>query len=190
MRSIYATLAALLLILTTATAGFAQSKSKPKPKEVITRTIIGCTLGESTIEQIKGKIKEQGGEIQKIKDDEEGPRVQVIHASGVKFFGKIQDAAILKTVDSVLYAVAFIITEKDEADRLKRSLPDKYEGWEETHTNKLSQPYEGGYSDSRYSVALSYYNDGEFSEKFKFAILLYLDKKLSKKSAEIGNSDL
>ena len=190
MRSIYATLAALLLILTTATAGFAQSKSKPKPKEVITRTIIGCTLGESTIEQIKEKIKEQGGEIQKIKDGEEGPRVQVIHASGVKFFGKIQDAAILKTVDGVLYAVAFVITEKDEADRLKRSLPDKYEEWEETHTNKLSQPYEGGYSDSRYSVVLSYYNDGEFSEKFKFAILLYLDKKLSKKSEEIGNSDL
>lgn len=192
MRSIYATLAVLLLIVTTATAGFAQSKSKPKPKpkEIVTRTIIGCTLGESTIEQIKKAIQEQNGTIGKIKDGEEGPRVQVIHASGVKFFGKIQDAVVLKTVDGVLYAVGFIITEKDEADRLKRSLPDKYEGWEETHTNRLSQPYEGGYSDSSSSVVLSYNNDGEFSEKFKFAILLYLDKKLSKKSGEIENSDL
>ena len=189
MKHLYSTFAALLLILLTSTAGFAQ-RNNAKQKDVITRTIIGCTLGETTLEQLKEKIKEQGGEIQKIKDGEEGPRVQVIDASGVKFFGKTQDAVILKTVDGVLFAVAFVITEKDEADRLKRSLPDKYEGWEKTHTNRLSQPYEGGYSDSRSLVALSYYNDGEYSEKFKFAILLYLDKKLSKKSEEIENSDL
>lgn len=189
MKHLYSTFAALLLILLTSTVGFAQ-RNNAKQKDAITRTIIGCTLGETTLEQLKEKVKEQGGEIHKIEDGEEGPRVQVLYASGVKFFGKIQDVVILKTVDGVFYAVAFIITEKDEADRLKRSLPDKYEGWEKTHTNRLLQPYEGGYSDSRSSVLLSYYNDGEYSEKFKYAILLYLDKKLSKKSGEIENSDL
>lgn len=189
MKHLYSVFAALLLIFLSPIAGFAQ-RNNAKPKSVITRTIIGCTLGETTLEQLKEKIKEQGGEIQKIEDGKEGPRVQVIYASGVKFFGKIQDAVILKTVDGVLFTVAFIITEKDEADRLKISLPDKYEGWEKTHTNRLSQPYEGGYSDSRSLVVLSYKNDGEYSEKFKLAILLYLDRKLSKKSEEIENSDL
>lgn len=189
MKHLYSTFVALLLILLTSTAGFSQ-RNNAKQKDVITRTIIGCTLGETTLEQLKEKIKEQGGGIHKIEDGEEGPRVQVLYANGVKFFGKIQDIVILKTVDGVFYAVAFVITEKDEADRLKRSLPDKYEGWENTHTNRPLQSYEGGYSDSRSSVVLSYYNDSEYSEKFKYAILLYLDKKLSKKSSEIENSDL
>lgn len=186
---LYVAFAVLLLILLTPIAGFAQ-RNNAKQKDVITRTIIGCTLGETTLEQLKEKVKEQGGGIHKIEDGEEGPRVQVLYASGVKFFGKIQDFVIFKTVDGVFYAVAFVITEKDEADRLKRSLPDKYEGWENTHTNRPLQPYEGSYSDSRSSVLLSYYNDGEYSEKFKYAILLYLDKKLSKKSGEIESSDL
>lgn len=132
MKHLYSTFVALLLILLTSTAGFSQ-RNNAKQKDVITRTIIGCTLGETTLEQLKEKIKEQGGEIHKIEDGEEGPRVQVLYANGVKFFGKIQDIVILKTVDGVFYAVAFVITEKDEADRLKRSLPDKYEGWENTH---------------------------------------------------------
>lgn len=189
MRHLYVAFAVLLLILLTPIAGFTQ-RNNAKQKDVITRTIIGCTLGETTLEQLKEKVKEQGGGIHKIEDGEEGPRVQVLYASGVKFFGKIQDFVIFKTVDGVFYAVAFVITEKDEADRLKRSLPDKYEGWENTHTNRPLQPYEGSYSDSRSSVLLSYYNDGEYSEKFKYAILLYLDKKLSKKSGEIESSDL
>ena len=90
MRSIYAALAVLLLILTTAITGFAQSKSKPKLKEVITRTIIGCTLGESTIDQIKQKIQEQNGKIDTIADGEEGSRVQAILASDIPFFGKTE----------------------------------------------------------------------------------------------------
>lgn len=133
MRHLYVAFAVLLLILLTPIAGFAQ-RNNAKQKDVITRTIIGCTLGETTLEQLKEKVKEQGGGIHKIEDGEEGPRVQVLYASGVKFFGKIQDFVIFKTVDGVFYAVAFVITEKDEADRLKRSLPDKYEGWENTHT--------------------------------------------------------
>ena len=87
MRSIYAALAVLLLILTTATAGFAQSKSKSKPKEIVTRTIIGCTLGESTIEQIKKTIQEQNGKIDTIvADGIEGSRLQMIFARDLPFF--------------------------------------------------------------------------------------------------------
>ena len=122
MKHLYSTFVALLLILLTSTAGFSQ-RNNAKQKDVITRTIIGCTLGETTLEQLKEKIKEQGGEIHKIEDGEEGPRVQVLYANGVKFFGKIQDIVILKTVDGIFYAVAFVITEKDEADRLKKKPP-------------------------------------------------------------------
>ena len=52
MKHLYSTFAALLLILLTSIAGFAQ-RNNAKPKSVITRTIVGCTLGETTLEQIK-----------------------------------------------------------------------------------------------------------------------------------------
>lgn len=191
MRSIYATLAALLLIVTTATAGFAQSKSKPKakPKDVITRTIIGCTLGESTIDQIKEKIQEQNGKIDTIADGEEGSRVQAILASNIPFFGKNRNNVMLKTVDGVLYEVSFLIYEKDEANRLKYTLPEKYKDWQEGNPT-ASMPYIRGCGDSKTTVILSYHNDSEHGGGFKFANLMYFDKSLYKKVEEIERADL
>ena len=189
MRSIYATLAALLLILTTATAGFAQSKSKSKPKEIVTRTIIGCTLGESTIEQIKKTIQEQNGTIGKIEDGLEGSRVQVIFASDLPFFGKTRNAVILKTVDGVLYMVSFLIDDKDEANRLKFSLSDKYEDWRDAHVD-TSDAYYGDFFDDKSAVILSYKNDSAYGGDFKYALLIYADRALYKKVEEIERSDL
>ena len=164
MRSIYATLVALLLILTTATAGFAQSKSKhkAKPKEVITRTIIGCTLGESTIDQIKEKIQEQNGKIDTIvADGIEGSRLQMILASDIPFFGKNRNDVILKTVDGVLYSVSFLTDDKDEANRLKFSLSDKYKDWQHTHVD-ASDAYLGGFDDDKSGIMLYYKNDSTY----------------------------
>ena len=191
MRSIYAALAVLLLIVTTATAGFAQSKSKPKakPKEVITRTIIGCTLGESTFDQIKEKIQEQNGKIDTIAGGVEGSRVQVILASDIPFFGKTRNSVMLKTVDGVLYEVSFQIHDKDEANRLKLSLPEKYNNWQEGDFT-ASIPYVGGYTDSKTAVILAYHNDSEHGGGFEFAQLIYSDRSLFKKAEEIERADL
>ena len=189
MRSIYAALAVLLLIVTTATAGFAQSKSKPKPKEVITRTIIGCTLGESTIDQIKQKIQEQNGRIDTIKYGIEGSRVQEIYANDLPFFGKTRNAVMLKTVDGVLYMVTFLIDDKDEANRLKSSLSDKYEDWRHMHGD-TSDAYYGESFDDKSAVILSYTNDKAYGGDFKYALLIYLDRVLHKKAIEIGRTDL
>lgn len=192
MRSIYATLVALLLILTTATAGFAQSKSKhkAKPKEVITRTIIGCTLGESTIDQIKEKIQEQNGKIDTIvADGIEGSRLQMILASDIPFFGKNRNDVILKTVDGVLYSVSFLTDDKDEANRLKFSLSDKYKDWQHTHVD-ASDAYLGGFDDDKSGIMLYYKNDSTYGGDFKSAILIYWDKALGKKAIEIERTDL
>lgn len=190
MRSIYATLAALLLIATTATAGFAQSKSKSKPKEIVTRTIIGCTLGESTIEQIKKTIQEQNGKIDTIvADGIEGSRLQMIFASDLPFFGKIRNAVMLKTVDGVLYMVSFLIDDKDEANRLKSSLSDKYEDWRHLHGD-TSDAYYGDFFDDKSAVVLSYTNDKAYGGNFKQALLIYLDIALHKKAIEIERTDL
>lgn len=189
MRSIYAALAVLLLILTTAITGFAQSKSKPKLKEVITRTIIGCTLGESTIDQIKQKIQEQNGKIDTIADGEEGSRVQAILASDIPFFGKNRNDVMLKTVDGVLYQISFQIYEKDEANRLKYRLPEKYKDWQEGDST-ASMSYIGGCGDSKTTVILSYHNDSEHGGGFKFANLMYFDKSLYQKVEEIERADL
>lgn len=189
MRSIYAALAVLLLIVTTATAGFAQSKSKSKTKEVITRTIIGCTLGESTIEQIKEKIQEHNGKIDVIGDGIEGARVQAILASDIPFFGKNRNDVMLKTVDGVLCEVSFLIHDKDEANRLKFSLSDKYKDWQHTHVD-ASDAYLGGFDDDKSKIILSYENDSAYGGDFKSAILIYWDKALGKKVLEIERTDL
>ena len=192
MRSIYTVLAVLLLIVTTATAGFSQSKSKPKPKEVITRTIIGCTLGETTLDQIKGHVQAQGGEIENVSvsSETEGPRIKTMLVSGMRFWGETRDKIILKTVDSILCMVIILIPDKTEADRLKNSLIIKYRGWED-NMDTPSKPYEGIYVDSRSTIVLSYKNDEpKYSQKFKYAMLIYGDNALLKKSSEIENSDL
>ena len=191
MRSIYAALVALLLILTTATAGFAQSKSKPKakPKEVITRTIIGCTLGESTFDQIKEKIQEQNGTIDAIGGGIEGARVQSILARDIPFFGKNRNVVMLQTVDGVLYSVLFQIDDKDEANRLKFSLSAKYKDWQHTHVD-ASDAYLGGFDDDKSRIILSYENDSTYGGDFKSAILIYVDKALGKKAEEIERTDL
>ena len=191
MRSIYAALATLLLIITTATAGFAQSKSKhkAKPKEVITRTIIGCTLGESTIDQIKQKIQEQNGKIDTIDHGIEGPRVQVILASDIPFFGKNRNDVVLQTVDGVLYSVSFLIDDKDEANRLKSSLSAKYKDWRDADIDD-SEPYHGGFADDKSAVLLSYKNNVTYGGDFKHALLIYWDKALYKKAEEIERTDL
>ena len=189
MRSIYAALAVLLLIVTTATAGFAQSKSKSKTKEVITRTIIGCTLGESTFDQIKEKIQEQNGKIDTIAAGIEGSRIQVILASDIPFFGQNRNDVMLKTVDGVLYDISFHIYDKDEANRLKLSLSKKYKDWQEGDFT-ASMPYIGGYTDSKTAVILAYHNDSEHGGGFKFAQLIYSDRSLFKKAEEIERADL
>lgn len=189
MRHLYVAFAVLLLILLTSTAGFAQ-RNNAKPKDVITRTIIGCTLGETTLDQIKGRVQAQGGEIENVSDETEGPRIKTMLVGGMRFWGETRDKIILKTVDSILYMVIILIPDKTEADRLKNSLILKYRGWED-NMETPSKPYEGSYVDSRSTIVLSYTNDEpKYSQKFKYAMLMYVDNALLNKAREIESSDL
>ena len=183
MRHLYSVFAVLLLILLTPIAGFAQ-RHNAKPKSVITRTIVGCTLGETTLEQIKENVQAQGGTIESLTDGSEGPRVKTMFVNNLMFWGKNRDEIMLKTVDTIL------IPDKPEADQLKNSLIFKYRGWED-NMNIPSKPYHGRYIDSRSTIMLSYKNDGpEYDQKFKYAMLIYVDNALFNKVREIENSDL
>lgn len=189
MKHLYSTFAALLLILLTSLAGFAQ-RNNAKPKSVITRTIVGCTLGETTLEQIKENVQAQGGEIENFSDVTDGPRMKTIVVSGLRFWGETRDKIMMKTVDSILYTVIILIPDKSEADRLKNSLILKYRGCEDNMDIPLKS-YNGSYVDSRTTIMLSYKNDGpEYNQKFKYAMLMYADNALIKKAGEIANSDL
>ena len=189
MKHLYSTFAALLLILLTSLAGFAQ-RNNAKPKSVVTRTIVGCTLGETTLEQIKENVQAQGGEIENFSDVTDGPRMKTIVVSGLRFWGETRDKIMMKTVDSILYTVIILIPDKSEADRLKNSLILKYRGWEDNMDIPLKS-YNGSYVDSRTTIMLSYKNEGpEYNQKFKYAMLMYADNALIKKAGEIANSDL
>lgn len=189
MRHLYSTFAALLLILLTTIAGFAQ-RHNAKPKSVITRTIVGCTLGETTLEQIKENVQAQGGTIESLTDGPEGPRVKTMFVNDLRFWGENRDKIMLKTVDNILYMVVILIPDKSEADRMKNSLILKYRGWED-NMDIPSKSYDGSYVDSRSTIMLSYKNDGpEYNQKFKYAMLMYVDNALFNKAREIENSDL
>ena len=189
MRHLYSTFATLLLILLTPIAGFAQ-RHNAKPKSVITRTIVGCTLGETTLEQIKENVQAQGGTIESLTDGSEGPRVKTMFVNNLMFWGKNRDEIMLKTVDNIFYMVTILILDKPEADQLKNSLIFKYRGWED-NMNIPSKPYHGRYIDSRSTIMLSYKYDGpEYDQKFKYAMLIYVDNALFNKVREIENSDL
>lgn len=187
MKHLYVAFAVLLLILLTSTAVFAQ-RNNAKQKDVITRTIIGCTLGETTIDQIEKKIQAQGGTI-KIRDGQEGPRSKQIVVNGVEFWGKIRNKIILKTIDDVLYFVAFLIYDKEEADRLKASLSSKYITWEDNSDIPL-KPYRGYAVGISASVSIDYEYSDEYNQNFKRALLVYLDKALCSKALKIRDSDL
>lgn len=187
MRHLYVAFAVLLLILTTGVTGFSQRNAKSK--DIVTRTIIGCTLGETTIDQIGKKIQAQGGRIRKIEEGIEGSRVQEIYVNDLPFFGKTRNAIMLKTVDGVLYMIGFLIGDKDEADRLKFSLSDKYKDWQHTHIG-ASDAYLGGVDDDKSQIMLSYENDSTYGGDCKYALLIYLDKALAKKVLEIERTDL
>nr|DAM75724.1 MAG TPA: hypothetical protein [Caudoviricetes sp.] len=189
MKHLYSVFAALLLFFLSPIAGFAQ-RNNAKPKSVITRTIVGCTLGETTLEQIKENVQAQGGEIENFSDETDGPRMKTIVVSGLRFWGETRDKIMMKTVDSILYLVIILIPDKAEADRLKNNLILKYRGWED-NTDIPSKSYDGSYVDSRSTIMLSYKNDGpEYSRKFKYAMLMYADNALFNKAREIESSDL
>jgi hypothetical protein len=188
MRHLYVAFAVLLLILTTGVTGFSQRNAKSK--DIVTRTIVGCTLGETTLEQIKENVQAQGGTIESLTDGSEGPRVKTMFVNNLMFWGKNRDEIMLKTVDNIFYMVTILILDKPEADQLKNSLIFKYRGWED-NMNIPSKPYHGRYIDSRSTIMLSYKYDGpEYDQKFKYAMLIYVDNALFNKVREIENSDL
>lgn len=96
---------------------------------------------------------------------------------------------MLKTVDGVLYTVAFLINDIDEANRLKSSLSNKYEDWRHAHGD-TSDAYYGDFVDDKSAVILSYKNDSAYGGGFKFAQLIYLDRSLFQKAQEIERADL
>ncbi len=85
--------------------------------------------------------------------------------------------------------VAFLIGDKDEANRLKFNLSDKYKDWQHTHIDE-SDAYLGGFNDDKSAVILYYKNDSAYGGNFKFALLIYADRALYKKAEEIERTDL
>ena len=108
MRHLYVAFAVLLLILTTGVTGFSQRNAKSK--DIVTRTIVGCTLGETTLEQIKENVQAQGGTIESLTDGSEGPRVKTMFVNNLMFWGKNRDEIMLKTVDNIFYMVTILIS--------------------------------------------------------------------------------
>ena len=184
MRKVYTIIAVLLVVLTTATTGLSQTKRAPSPS--ITRSIIGCTLGQSSIDQIKVAVKSQNGEIEEIEDGDDSDRTKSFILNGVTFWGKSRDVIMLTTVDGVLSQVSIFIEDEEEANSLKVNLADKYSSSKDID----SHPYMGTTQDSRTKVIFGYKYKDKYNMDFLSAALIYLDKRLHEKAYQIKNSDL
>ncbi len=184
MRKAYAIITALLVMLTTATTGFSQKKRASSPS--ITRSIIGCTLGQSSIDQIKASVKSQDGEIEEVENVDDSDRTKTFIVNGLTFWGKPRDLIVLTTVDGILSQVNIFIRDEEEANRLKVNLAGKYRSWKDVD----SYPYIGVAQDSRTRVIFGYKYKDENNLDFQSAVLIYSDKRLSEKVDQIQNSDL
>lgn len=120
MKYIYTLLSAILLLVSGATSATAQKNSTP-----ITRTILGCTLGKSTIDEVKAKMVDVGAEIKKQEYPSEWETSLVV--DGVPF-AQTRVSALFIFFGGKLSSYSALFLDRADADRVNLGLLKKYEG--------------------------------------------------------------
>jgi hypothetical protein len=186
MRRLYAIIAGIVIALTTTTSGISQTKSTPK--EAVTRTVLGCTLGVSNIDQAIETITSKGGSISDV-NTLEIPGLKVFLATNLVFAGEPGMRAIIQFLDNTLAFIGFFIDSENDASRIKTSLSNKYKGWKD-NGGRLFEPYTGRVKDDKTEVSLFYYYEDDHNLEFKNAMLVYSDVALFRKIMQLKDSDL
>lgn len=179
MKYIYTLLSAILLLVSGATSATAQKNSTP-----ITRTILGCTLGKSTIDEIKAKMTERGAEISQ--ENQESQWVSYIVARGVLFAQAKVDVQF-RFFEGNLLSYTVVFKDKGDADRVNLSLIRKYIKGDDLK----NIGFEGyGAEDQHTKMYHVYVYSDDYKKEFKYSFLSYLDIALDRKLSDLKASEL
>lgn len=179
MKHVYSLLASIIILASVATSATAQRSSTP-----ITRTILGCILGKSTIEEVKAKMVEVGAEIKK--QDHPSEWEASLAAESVPF-AQSKVSVLFTFCNGKLSSYSALFFNKADADRVNLGLMKKYEKGESLE----SLDYEGfRVTDQNTELVHLFVYSEDYKKKFKYSVLSYRDIALNKKLDRLKASDL
>ena len=118
MRYIYSIIGAIILLILGTQSAFAQKET------TITRTILGCTLGTSTLDSVTIRLQELGAEFEPTNPTT--PRAAGLLVTGGVTFASARPRILFIFIDKKLALINIIFLTKDDADRINRNLSLKY----------------------------------------------------------------
>lgn len=179
MKHVYSLLASVIILVSVATSATAQRSST-----TITRTILGCVLGKSTIEEVKGKMLEVGAEIKKQDHPSEWETSLVVE--GVPF-AQTKVSTLFIFFEGKLSSYSALFPNREDADRVNLGLMKKYEKGESLE----SLGYEGyKVTDPNTELVHVYVYSEDHKKEFIYSFLSYKDIALSRKLDSLKASDL
>lgn len=179
MRYIYSIIGAIILLISGTQSAFAQKET------TITRTILGCTLGKSTLDSVTIRLQELGAEFEPTNPTT--PRAAGLLVTGGVTFASARPRILFIFIDKKLALINIIFLSKDDADRINRNLSLKYKNWEDTTTYKEEG---GAVQDPRTFLLHTYTFAEDYKKDFQYSTLSYGDKTLLSKSAKIASEEL
>lgn len=179
MKHVYTLLASILILTSVVTSATAQRSSTP-----ITRTILGCVLGKSTIEEVKGKMVEVGAEIKKQEHPSEWETSLVV--DGVPF-AQTRVSALFIFFGGKLSSYSALFLDRADADRVNLGLLKKYERCESLE----NLGYEGyRVTDPNTELMHLFVYSEDNKKEFMYSFLSYKDIALNSKLDSLKASDL
>ena len=179
MKHVYTLLASILILASVVTSATAQRSST-----TITRAILGCVLGKSTIEEVKGKMLEVGAEIKKQDHPSEWETSLVVE--GVPF-AQTKASVLFIFFGGKLSSYSALFPNKEDADRVNLGLMKKYEKGESLE----NLGYEGyKVTDPNTELVHVYVYSEDHKKEFIYSILSYKDIALNRGLDRLKASDL
>lgn len=179
MKHVYTLLASILILTSVVTSATAQRSSTP-----ITRTILGCVLGKSTIEEVKAKMIEVGAEIKKQDHPSEWETSLVVDSVP---FAQTKVSTLFIFFGGKLSSYSALFFDRADADRVNLGLLKKYEKGESLE----NLGYEGyKVTDPNTELVHVYVYSEDHKKEFMYSFLSYRDIVLSRRLDSLKASDL
>jgi hypothetical protein len=179
MRYIYSIIGAIILLISGTQSAFAQKET------TITRTILGCTLGVSTVDSVTAMLQKMDADFEAVESTP--PRENILFVRRGLTFANTQPTFFFEFFDKKLAMVRVIFYNRDESDRINKNLVAKYKNWIDF---SIIGKEGGGTDDSRTMLAHTYATIEDNDKIFKYSLLTYADKALEEKRIKAESADL
>ena len=149
----------------------------------ITRTILGCTLGVSTVDSVTAMLQKMDAEFEAL--ESAPPRENILFVRRGLTFTNIQPMFFFEFFDKKLAMVRVLFYTKEDSERINNNLAAKYKNWRDFSLIEK----EGGAAEDSYTLVAHTYATLEDGIT-KYSILTYADKALQEKRIKNETADL